>query len=69
MRWIECEGGPYDGRRIEVINNAHIIEIPMQSHREILTYTKDSSVPAMRKRGMYQEDPLDPATFIWMGEP
>jgi hypothetical protein len=68
MRWIECRGGPHDGRRLEVVDNAYMIDLPMQAHREHLTYTEHSSIPPIFFKGRYRQDPRNREMFIWMGD-
>jgi hypothetical protein len=64
VRVIECEGGPYDGKRIAVADDAVEVSVPIRRGSMLFVHLMPTKMPV----GLYREDPLDRATFLWAGE-
>lgn len=64
-RIVEFEGGPWDGERKEIDARAYTVEVAMPPRVYVV---QPSHKPSRIRRGLYVQDPLDHATFVWKGE-
>jgi hypothetical protein len=65
MRRVQCEGGPKDGETVQIVNDTTSFYVLVRSR---YPYILNSIFMNPMRKGVYRQDPLDSATFIWCGE-